>query len=111
MLLRASRAGHLPRAAIRIYPYGTSYDRAVISIHNRPGLDANDTIDLAVGNTYGERIMARVMTPGGARTRLFLYLFSVRGKAFVADAYEPDSSDFGETIRVLDRMMRSLHVG
>ena len=100
----------MARTAIRIYPYGASYGRAVVAIHNRSGLNANDTIDMVVGNTYGERIVAKVTPPGGGSTRLFLYLFSVRGKAFVADAYEPDSRDFGETMRVLDRMMRSLRV-
>jgi hypothetical protein len=109
-LLQASRHGRLARAAIRIYPYGTSYGRAVIAIHNRSDMNANNTIDLGVGNTYGERILGKVTTAGSTTTRMFLYLFSVRGKAFVADAYQPYSRDFGETMRVLDQMMHSLHV-
>jgi hypothetical protein len=109
-LLKASRAGRPPRAAIRIYPYGASYSRAVVAIHNRSDVNANDTIDMAVGNTSGERILAIVRPTSGARTKLFLYLLDLRGKAFVAEAYQPYSTDFAETMRVLDRMMRSLRV-
>jgi hypothetical protein len=111
-LLAASRAGHPARAAIQITPYGraSTYDSAVIDIHNRSDIDAADTIDLGVGNTYGERIMAKVTSPDRGRTHLFLYLFRLRGKPFVATAYEPYSTNFGQTVRALDRMMRTLHV-
>jgi hypothetical protein len=111
-LLQAAKAGNAAQAAIQITPYGgaSTYDRAVVDIHNRTDIDAMDTIDLGVGNTFGERIMGKVKTAHGARTHLFLYLFNVRGKPFVAGAYEPYSADFNQTVRVLDRMMRTLHV-
>jgi hypothetical protein len=109
-LLHASRTGGLAKAAIRIYPYGGSYQHAVLDIHNRSGVDAGNTIDMAVGNTSGERIDAIVRPAGGLRTHLFLYLFDLRGKAFVADAYQPYSADFAQTMHVLDRMMRTLRL-
>ena len=111
-LLQASRTGQAPRAAITIGPYGhgSAYGQAVIAIHNQPGFDASDTIDLGVGNTLGERIMARELNGNGALTHTFLYLFDVRGKAFSAAAYEPYSTNFSQTVAALDSMMRTLRV-
>jgi hypothetical protein len=111
-LLKASNAGHPAKAAIQLTPYGgaSTYDAAVIDIHNRRDIDASDTIDLGVGNTFGERIMATVTIAGGARTHLFLYLFNLRGKPFVAAAYQPYSANFDHTVQALDRLMRTLRV-
>jgi hypothetical protein len=54
--------------------------------------------------------MAKVISPNGVHTHLFLYLFSLRAKPFVAAAYESYSTNFSQTVRALDQMMRTLHV-